>query len=300
MPRSEIAGLLEMIGSAPEPHSIADLRATFEMSIPFINANPPPVAHVEAGIVVADGVRADVIIPPGPPPFPALVYLHGGGWSIGSPATHHKLTRELCERSGALVVSVDYRLSPEHPFPTPLEDCVTAARWARANVARYGGDAERIAIGGDSAGANLSAAVINQLRGEIAFRGALLIYGAFDLVASRRDYDRWAPVEDPVLPKRSMDLMIAAYLSGGVSRNDPRVSPLHADLRHFPPAHLVCGTWDPLLGESLAFERALAAVGRRATLERYDEMPHAFLQLPATESEHALASASAFLREVLA
>jgi acetyl esterase len=245
-------------------------------------------------------VRADIIVPPGTPPFPTLVYLHGGGWSIGSPATHHKLTRELCVRSGALVVSVDYRLSPEHPFPAPLDDCVAAARWTRATVARYGGNPARIAIGGDSAGGNLSAAVCNALRGEIAFRGALLIYGAFDLVASRRDYDRWAPIEDPVLPKHSMDLMLAAYLSGGASPEDPRLSPLHADLSAFPPAHLVCGTWDPLFGESIAFQRALEAAGHQATLDRYDEMPHAFLQLPVTEGEQALRRACAFLRDVLA
>jgi len=183
-----------------------------------------------------------------------------------------------------------------HPFPAPLDDGVAAARWTRENVGRYGGDRERLAIGGDSAGGNLSAAVINDLGGEVRFAAALLIYGAFDLLVSRRDYDRWAPVEDPVLPKHSMDLMLAAYMSGGASFDDPRVNPLKADLRRFPPACLLCGTWDPLLGESIAFDEALRRAGRESSLHKYPEMPHAFLQLPASEADDALATACAFLR----
>ncbi len=197
-----------------------------------------------------------------------------------------------------MVVNVDYRLAPEHPFPVPLDDCVRAARWTRANIAAHGGDPRRIAIGGDSAGGNLSAAVINDLRDEMTFRGAVLIYGAFDLLVSRRDYDRWAPEEDPVLPKRGMDLMLQAYLSGGASTDNPRVSPLKANLDHFPPACLLCGTWDPLLGDSIAFHDKLRAAGRDATLHRYDEMPHAFVQLPVTEAETAIDVACAFLKRV--
>jgi acetyl esterase len=299
MPRAELAGLFDMMRGMPEPQSIAELRATMNMSVPFFNANPPEVGHIEAGVVIGDGVRADVIVPSGQPPFPALIYLHGGGWSIGSAATHHKLARQLCAGAGVVVVNVDYRLAPEHPFPVPLDDCVTAARWTRANIGRFGGDGERLAIGGDSAGGNLSAAVINDLRSERAFRAALLIYGAFDLPASWRDYDRWAPEEDPVLPKRAMKMMLDAYLGGGASGDDPRVSPLRADLRHFPPACLLCGTWDPLLGESIALHDKLRAAGRESVLHRYDEMPHAFLQLPVREGDEAIATACRFLADTL-
>jgi acetyl esterase len=299
MPRSEIAGLLEMIRGAPRAGSIAELRANMTAFVPFLSANAPAVAHAEEGIALGPHVRADVLVPPGTPPFPVLVYLHGGGWSIGSPATHAKLARQLCTGAGAVVVNVDYRLAPEHPFPIPLEDCVTAARWTRATVERWGGDPQRLAVGGDSAGANLSTAVVNDLRGEIAFRGALLLYGAFDVVGAWRNYDRWAPEEDPILPKDTMKLMIDAYLSGGASNDDPRVSPLHADLTAFPPVCLVCGTWDPLLGESLALHERLDALGRQSSLHRFDEMPHAFLQLPASEAETALGVACAFLRDVL-
>ena len=257
MPRTDIAGLLETLRSAPPAHSIAELRAILDASVELVNANPPAVAAVHVRVDVVPGVHADVVVPPGDPPFPVLIYLHGGGWSIGSAASHAKLARQLCVGAESVVVNVDYRLAPEHPFPIPLDDCIAAARWARDQVRRYGGDPERMAIGGDSAGANLSAAVINALGSEIGWRAALLLYGGFDLVASRRDYDRYAPEEDPVLPKHAMDLMLAAYLSGGASADDPRVSPLKADLGRFPPACLVCGTWDPLLGESLAMHDRL-------------------------------------------
>jgi len=280
----------------PPLHSIAELRAALEAMIPFVNANPPPVGHVESGVVVGNGVHADIIVPPGAPPFPVLIYLHGGGWSMGSPAGSHKLTCQLCAGTGVLVVAVDYRLAPEHPFPTPLDDCVAAARWTQANAARFGGDAERLAIGGDSAGGNLSAAVINDLRNEIPFRAALLLYGAFDVLGCRRDYDQWAPEEDPVLDKQAMDLMLDAYFSGGASNDDPRVSPIKADLRNFPPACLLCGTWDPLLGDSRALHARLSGLGRQSELHEYDGMPHAFIQLPCTEADQAIATACEFLR----
>jgi acetyl esterase len=289
-----------MMRGAPQPQSVAEMRAGMEMFLPFLNSNSPEVGRITEGVAISKDVRADVIAPVGEGPFPVLIYLHGGGWSIGSPATHAKLARQLCAGSGALVVNVDYRLAPEHPFPVPLDDCVAAARWTRDNIASFGGDARRIAVGGDSAGGNLTAAVINDLRGEMTFRGAVLIYGAFDLLASRRDYDRWAPEEDPVLPKHNMDLMLHAYLSGGASTEDPRVSPIHADLRDFPPAVLICGTVDPLFGDSLAFHEKLRASGRDATLHRYDEMPHAFLQLPVSDADAALGVACAFLKRVFA
>jgi acetyl esterase len=299
MPRSELEPFLDMMRGAPPPQSVAELRANMLLFSGFINANAPEVGAAHESVAVAAGVHADVLVPPGKEPFPILIYLHGGGWSIGSPATHAKLARELCTRAGVIVVNVDYRLAPEHPFPVPLDDCVAAARWTRKNVARYGGDPDRIAIGGDSAGGNLAAAVVNDLRDEMTFRAALLIYGAFDLLASRRDYDRWAPEEDPVLPKRAMDMMLGAYLSGGASVRDPRVSPIHADLAHFPPSLLLCGTFDPLLGDSVAFHDKLRAAGRTSTLLRYEGLPHAFFQLPVSEAETALGESSTFLRERL-
>jgi acetyl esterase len=294
--RPELVALFNLLRAAPRAQSIAEQRAQLEAFSGFVNANAPEVGRAEMAVPFNDSVRADILIPPGTPPFPTLIYLHGGGWSIGSPASHAKLTRQLCVGAEAVVVSVDYRLAPEHPFPAPLEDCVAAARWTVAHVARYGGDPYRLAIGGDSAGANLSAAVINALHGEVSFRAALLIYGAFDMVTSRRDYDRYAVEEDPVLPKPLMDMMMQAYLRGGASTDDPRVSPIKGDLRHFPPACLLVGAIDPLLGESRTLHAALQRLGRSAELHEYADMPHAFMQLDLPEAYEAVVTACAFLR----
>lgn len=300
MPRPELVALFETLRGMPQPQSIVEQRALLDSCTPFINANPPAVGGVESGVRLSDDVRADVIVPPGTPPFPTVLYLHGGGWSVGSPATHAKLARQLCVAAGAVVVNVDYRLAPEHPFPVPLEDCVTAARWTQANVHRFGGDPERLAIAGDSAGGNLSAAVINELRDDVRFRAALLIYGAFDMEASWRDYDRYAPEEDPVLPKQTMKLMIDAYLSGGASPSDPRLSPLYGDLRQFPPSCFLVGGIDPLFGESIAMRDTLQALGRECELHRYADMPHAFMQFDLPETVQAIDAGCRFLRRHLA
>lgn len=297
--RDELRALFNLLRAAPRAASIAEARDQLEKFSGFVNANAPAVGRVDADVRLTEHVSAEILVPPGTPPFPTLIYLHGGGWSIGSPASHAKLTRQLCVGAGALVVSVDYRLAPEHPFPTPLEDCVAAARWTHANVARHGGDPQRLAIGGDSAGGNLSAAVINELRGAVDFRAALLIYGAFDLRASRRDYDRYAPEEDPVLPKSLMDLMLTAYLRGGASTDDPRVSPIKADLGHFPPACLLVGHIDPLVGDSRALHAALQRRGRSCALHEYTDMPHAFMQLDLPEARTAIDTGCRFLREHL-
>jgi acetyl esterase len=300
MPRPELVALFETLRGVPQPQSIAEQRALLDTFTPFINANPPAVSRVESGVRLSDDVRADVIVPPGTPPFPTVLYLHGGGWSVGSPATHAKLARQLCVAAGAVVVNVDYRLAPEHPFPVPLEDCVAAARWTQVNVHSFGGDPERLAIGGDSAGGNLSAAVINELRDDVRFRAALLIYGAFDMEAAWRDYDRYAPEEDPVLPKQTMKLMIDAYLSGGAAPSDPRVSPLYGDLRHFPPSCFLVGGIDPLFGESIAMRDTLQALGRECELHRYPDMPHAFMQFDLPETAQAIDAGCRFLHRHLA
>ncbi len=118
MPRAELAGLFETLRTAPQVQSIDALRAKLQLFTPFVNANPPAVGRVDAGVAVGDGISADIIVPPGAPPFPTLIYLHGGGWSIGSPASHGKLARQLCVGAGAVVVAVDYRL-PVAPVPLP-------------------------------------------------------------------------------------------------------------------------------------------------------------------------------------
>jgi acetyl esterase len=299
MPREELEPLFAAMRQMPARATIPEMRADFAGFMPLLNADAPAVAAVHA-VEIGDGVRAEVLVPPGSAPFPVLVYLHGGGWSIGDCASHAKLTRQLCIGAGAVVVSVDYRLAPENPYPAPLDDCVAAVRWVRENAGRLGGDAARMAIGGDSAGGNLSAAVSIELRRELSLRAALLIYGAFDVHGALDDYEIYAPPGgDPVLPRSSMQLMIDSYLRGGASPKDRRVSPLFADLSGFPPSILLCGDADPLYGDTLHFHDALKRAGRESELHVYHGMPHAFVQLGVSEADAAIAAGCEFLRRHL-
>jgi len=294
MPRIELERLFTMMQNAPQAQSIQELRRNLDMFAPFMNAGAPAVARVVEQVMVAPGVSADIIVPPGPLPLPTLIYLHGGGWAVGSPATHGKLARQLAVGAGMVVVNVAYRLAPEHPFPTGADDCIAAARWTRDNITQYGGDPQRVAIGGDSAGGNLSAVVITSLAHEMQFCAALLLYGAFDL--SGFDHITAALLEDPILPRWMIELMMGAYVTPGVDPADPRVSPLKADLGRFPPACLIVGGADPIVEQSIAMCEALRMRGRSATLHSFDGMPHGFLQFPVSDAVAALRTACTFLR----
>jgi acetyl esterase len=208
-----------------------------------------------------------------------LLYLHGGGFVIGSPDTHDRLTRELADRLGARVLSLHYGLAPEHPYPAGLDDCVDAARWLAAHAAELGIDPSRLLIGGDSAGANLSAATILRLRDEkasVAFRAALLIYGRFTHEETPSIVE-WGE-QDLVLSKRVMEWFKDHYVGGGGAADDPYLNPLAGDLRGFPPSVLVVGTLDPLLDDSRLFAAALEKAGVPAELHVYEDGLHAFLQ----------------------
>ena len=277
--------LMQAMSSGKVPVDIPSLRKLMDEIAPILNADPPKVGAIHEDVLLreVDGARvsADVLVPHGAGPHPVLVYLHGGGWVAGSARTHRKLGLRFAE-AGYLVVNVDYRLAPEAPFPAPFDDCVFAVRWAAANATRFGGDARRLAIGGDSAGANLSAAVAAHLAGkagEPAIRAALLIYGAFDFEAlAHSEPDLGAG--DPALARALRDAMIHAYLgreSDSTRLRDPRVSPVHA-VAKLPPAFLVVGTADSLLEQ----QRALAAGLERAGIAHenmiVEGMPHGFVQ----------------------
>ncbi len=259
----------------------AEARANAETNFQAFN-DPMP-----AGVVIDDrkipGPEGDIPVkvftPSDDGPWPLLVYFHGGGWVIGSPATHAKLCAELAAGAGAVVVSVDYRLAPEHPAPAPLDDCVAAAKWAVENAGELNATAGRWAIAGDSAGANLAAASCIRLRDEggplPVFQ--LLLYGVF-----QRDLETesmQANGEGMILERRTMEWFWEQYLSGGASAGDPLLSPVNASLEGVPPARLIVGTLDPLLDDSHRFAEALEKAGVPVVLSEYPDQPHLFLQL---------------------
>ena len=148
--------LLAQLFTQKPPETAAEMRSMLDGFAPLLNRDLPEIGELHEAMPVTPGVTADVVVPRGDGPHPVLVYLHGGGWVCGSPSTHRKLGYRFAE-AGFLVFNVDYRLAPEHPFPTPLDDCIEAIRWAAREAPRFGGDPERLAVGGDSAGGNLSA-----------------------------------------------------------------------------------------------------------------------------------------------
>jgi acetyl esterase len=222
-----------------------------------------------------------VFTPQGSGPFPLLVYLHGGGWVIGSPGTHRRLCAELAEGAGVVVVSVDYRMAPEDPAPASLDDCVAAIQWAVANAAELNADGSNFAIGGDSAGGNLTMASALWLRDHAGPRAKLLLllYGAFDMALDKPSHETNA--KGYILEIDAMYWFKDHYLSGGASEADPLISPLRGELAGLPPAHLIVGTLDPLLDDSKLLAEKLVAAGVPATLSVYQDMPHVFLQLSA-------------------
>ena len=225
------------------PRTAHEMRRMLEALAPMLNANLPEVGAFHEAVPVREGVTADVIVPVGEGPHPVLVYLHGGGWVCGSPKTHRKLAHRFAE-AGYLVFNVDYRLAPEHPFPTPFEDCLAATRWAHREAARFGGDATRLAIGGDSAGGNLSAAVAAALAGDPARpRAALLIYGVFDF-GMLGDISL-AVGDDPRaadIGKQMVEMMIGGYLGMERARHAAaRPARLAAGGRLAAPANLRLG-----------------------------------------------------------
>ncbi len=301
--------LSQLVAGMGVPQTAQDMRTMLDGFAPMLNAGGPAVGAVHEKVAVAGAdpaVTADVVLPPGEGPWPVLVYLHGGGWVAGSPATHAKLARRFAE-AGFVVFNVDYRLAPEHPFPAALDDCVQAIRWASEVAGQYGGDPARLAVGGDSAGGNLSAAAAIALADDpaVEIRAALLIYGVFDF-AKLGDADAIAKLaSQPALAAAGdelIELMAGSYL--GANRPDsllanPQVSPVHA-AEKLPPSHVVCGTADPLIAQAAEFARVLREAGVEHEYKEVADMPHGFVQMEFfPQARQAIDDMAAFLRKHL-
>jgi len=210
---------------------------------------------------------------------PCLIYMHGGAWMQGSPETHWDITSRIAAWNRQTVISVDYALAPEHPFPAAIDQCNAVARWTHANAATLGIDPARIAVGGDSAGGNLAAALALDLRGsEIALTAQMLVYPACDFDQSRPSYTENA--EAPLLQVRGMDTVNAMYAPDTTQlHTNPRVAPLvaatHAGL---PPAFIAVAQNDPLRDSGLAYAEALKAAGVPVETDMGQGLIHGYLR----------------------
>ena len=216
-------------------------------------------------------------------PLPVLIYYHGGGFVLCNLDTHDSVCRSLANRSGCLTVSVAYRLSPETKLPGAVDDAYAAAVWVAANAAALGGDPDRLAVGGDSAGGNLASAVTllarDRGRPQIAFQ--LLIYPATDAGRTPDRYDSYRDFsEGYFLTREMMDWFATQHTAAGTDLSDPRISPLRAENHSsLPPAFVLTAGFDPLRDEGTAYAEALTAAGVRVTHSCYETTIHGFLSL---------------------
>jgi acetyl esterase len=244
---------------------------------------PTPVGRVhQLRVPGADGtLTARHYVPPpaGVGPAPLLVYFHGGGFVAGDLDTHDEPCRLLCRHAGAHVLSVDYRLAPEFPFPAGVEDAYAVTQWALAHADALGADPARVAVGGDSAGANLAtvACLLARRRGAPAPAAQLLLYPPTDYHTSWRS--RLAYADGLMLTGADIEFFHTHYAAGG-DADDERHSPLRAgDLSGLPPAMVITATFDPLRDEGEAYADALRAAGNRVVAWRVPGMVHGFVNL---------------------
>jgi acetyl esterase len=276
--------LHERIGSTPlEKLTPAEHRARRRRDAAGATGRPIPVRAVSD--VTVDGgdgqLRGRHYIPDQPGgPSPLLLYLHGGGFVVGDLDTHDQACRMLCRYAGVHVVSVDYRLAPEHPFPAATEDSHAALRWAFGNAARLGADPARVAVGGDSAGGNLAAVAAQaaKLGGDPVPALQLLIYPAIDRTTPYPSLELFGT--GFFLTRDEMDWFDRTYAGVVADRADPRLCPLRgADLSGLAPALVVTAGFDPLRDEGEAYASALAAAGTQVTLLRKPTMIHGFINM---------------------
>ena len=229
-----------------------------------------------------------------------LVFFHGGGWVIGDLNSHDGVCRSLANKSGHAVLSVDYRLAPEHKFPAAFDDCVAAVKWAFENAKSLGIDNSRMAVGGDSAGGNLAAAVA--LAEVVPLKFQMLIYPAVDMRMESPSINENANA--PILTKAVMSWFVAHYMSSDTDRTNINASPMLASdelLKKMPPAIVITAQYDPLRDEGEAYGKRLVENGVSATITRYNGAFHGFFNMITIldDAQSAHAQASTLLKKYL-
>jgi acetyl esterase len=299
---------LEQLAAAGAPPlhelSVAEARQVI-VELFRTTGDPEPVGAVAERTIpgAAGEMPTRIYTPHGTGPFPVLVYFHGGGWVIGNLEAYDATCRALTHAAGCIVVAMEYRLAPEHKFPAAPEDCYAAARWVADNATAIHGDPRRIAIGGDSAGGNLTAVVAQMARdrGRPALVYQLLVYPvtnySFATVSYRENADGY------LLTKDAMEWFWNYYLRSAADGSNPLASPLRTnDLRGLPPAMVLTAEFDPLRDEGEAYAVRLREAGVPVTLKRYTGMIHGFFSLGAVldQGKQAVADAAAALRTAFA
>jgi acetyl esterase len=288
----------EMEPAAAREAMVALMQAAGPKDVPIGKvtnlAIPGPAGDIPA--------RAYTPVAAGGEPLPTLVFFHGGGFVIGGIETHDGLCRMLANDSACRVISVEYRMAPEHKFPAAVEDAFAAVAWIEKNAAKLGVDANRLAVGGDSAGGNLAAVVTHMARDagapKLAFQ--MLLFPVTEIEAdmvSRREF-----AEGYFLEGRTIEWFFDHYFEAGAETSDIKASPLLAEkFTGLPPAYIMVAGFDPLHDEGVAYAEKLRDAGISVTLDDYPDMVHDFIYLQAVlpQAAEALGTAAKALKAAL-
>ena len=268
-------------GPAFHEMEVADCRAAFGQLVQLAGGESPEVHKVEDRNI--SGPNGEIPLRIYTPRETAdalgvLVLFHGGGWVIGDLDTHDNVCRHLCSGADVVVVSVDYRLAPEHKFPAGHDDAIAATEWVHANAASIGADANKVAVTGDSAGGNMAAVVAQQLKGKIAFQ--MLIYPATDfsetVYASREKFG----TGEYLLSMEDMAWFGGHLTDDPAALLDAKASPMAGDLSGLAPALTITAGFDPLCDEGKAYADALGAAGVPSEYKCFEGTIHGFVSLP--------------------
>jgi epsilon-lactone hydrolase len=291
MGQSEIDAIRALLGSKPRPVGWSERRQRLDE----VGSVWPVADDVVLEAADLDGVPGEFSIVPGSDPSRVLMFLHGGGYCSGSIISHRRMVTEAGRAGGMRTLAVGFRLAPEDPFPAAYDDALTAWRWLR----QQGIAANRIVVGGDSAGGGLTLALAMRLRdaGEEMPACLWLASPWTDLTMSGASLATKDAV-DPLIHKAYLGELTDAYVPAGMLRTDPRISPLFADLHGLPPMLIQVGSAETLLDDSVRFARAAGAAGVPVTLEVWPHMIHAWALWNAKleAGRQSLASAGAFMR----
>ncbi len=292
MEKSEIDSIRALLTSKPRPVGWEERRHRLDE----VGSVWPVADDIKLESITLDGVPGEWSIAPGSDATRVLMFFHGGGYCSGSILSHRRMVTEAGRAAGIRTLAVGYRLAPEHPFPAAYDDALTSWRWVRSqNIS-----AQHIAIGGDSAGGGLTVSMLTRLRddGEVLPACVWLSSPWTDLTMSGETLVTKDSV-DPLLHKAYLIELADAYLGAGMNRKDPRVSPLFADLKGFPPALIQVGAAETLLADATRFAAAAGAANVPVTLEIWPDMIHAFALWNAhlEPARRALANAGAFIRK---
>lgn len=278
---AQIAGFLQQLEAAgAQPfHALppTEARVAFSKLNAMLPGSTAPVASIDNRSIPgpAGEIPIRVYTPEGDGPFPALVHIHGGGFVIGSLEDYERVCQELCSRVGCVVVSVDYRLAPEHPFPAAPDDAFAATQWVATHGVELNVDVSRLAVGGDSAGGNLAAVVALRAReaGGPKLVGQLLVYPTVQAGEITPSIEQNA--EGYLLTRADMEYFFAHYAGQETNLDNPDLAPLKAgNLGDLPPAWVRTCEFDPLRDEGEAYAAALGDAGVPVSFRRIDGAIH--------------------------